>query len=129
MSISRGIIVSVGFGFAYWLLLLLPQQLSDLYHDLCDQVIIPCILGLAIGYFLNCTKKIFILIYSFISLFVCHLLLSIRALVVLYPDLDIGDFLLRSVISIAVIGSIQIFFSVLACLALLKFVIPKLSDF
>lgn len=125
ISVRRSILLSIVFGFVYWLILLLPQQLSNGYHDFCDQIIIPCVLGFAIGCFLNSSKKMLILIYCFISIFICHFLLSVRVLVVLYPDLDIGDFIGRSIVNFTIIGSVQIFFSVLACFTTLKIMRAK----
>ena len=120
MTITRSILASVILGFFYWVMVLLLTLLDESFYHLCRQIIIPSILGLAIGFFLNCSKKRMILVYSFISILVCHLISSTRVLILFYNDLHIQTHILQSIENFAVIGLIEIFISVLVCFITLK---------
>jgi hypothetical protein len=111
-SITGKLTISILAGCFFWLVLIFMPRLNSTSHFFVVEMTIPFIIGIIIRCFGNSSKWYHVLLHSFIAIFVSHVLLSVRAFILISPELDLAYFVWTSVNGFLYIGSVQIFFCI-----------------
>jgi len=83
-------------------------------------LILPLCAGISIFFLFKEASFKFLSACCFLSIFIEHIIFSIRAIILLYTEISLSEFLSSSLSAFIWIGSLHICLAVLGCLLMLK---------